>query len=138
MRAWSVFLVAHRRLTTTLDAELRSAVDMTLDEYDVLHQLARGGSAMRMSDLAGEVLISRPTTTRVVDRLVTRGWVTRERDGGDRRVVRVELTTDGRTALRAAAKVHLDGIARWFESPLDPQQLEQLGAALEQVVDADS
>ena len=136
MRAWSALLVAHRRLTATLDVELRAGSDLTLDEYDVLHQLARAGEPIRMSELAGQVLISRPTTTRVVDRLVERGWVARLRDGSDRRVVRVALTDDGRAVLRAAARIHLDGIARLFEAPLTPARLHALGDALELVIAA--
>lgn len=136
MRAWSALLVAHRRLTATLDADLRARADMTLDEYDVLHQLSRSDEPMRMSALAGQVLISRPTTTRVVDRLVARGFVERLRDEGDRRVVRVGLTAAGRSALRSAARVHVDGIARRFEAPLSADRLAALGAALEDVIAA--
>ena len=134
MAAWSALLVAHRRLITELDEEL-SAHGLTLDEYDVLHQLQRAGGAARMSDLAQQVLISRATTTRVVDRLVERGWVERTRDDVDRRVVRVALSAEGRRELRRAARVHLDGIARRFEARLSPAQIEALGDALSVLVD---
>lgn len=138
MRAWSSLLVAHRRLTTTLDAELREHADMTLDEYDVLHQLRRAGDPIRMSELAAQVLISRPTTTRVVDRLVERGWVQRHKDTTDRRVVRVGLTATGRDALRGAGRLHVDGIARLFEAPLTESQISAVGEALDAVVAEDT
>ncbi len=131
MRAWSALLVAHRRTTTALDAELRQGCDLSLDDYDVLYQLRRAGGAARMSDLAEQVLITRPTTTRVVDRLVERGWIVRHRDGSDRRVVRVELTDEGRQVQRRAARLHLDGIARLVERRLSRVQLDALADALE-------
>ena len=134
MRAWSALLVAHRRLTSTLDAELREHADMTLDEYDVLHQLHRAGEPMRMSELAEQVLISRPTTTRVVDRLVERRWIDRHKDPTDRRVVRVGLTVVGDEVLRSAGRLHLDGIARLFEAPLSESQIFAAGEALGAVV----
>ncbi|CAN5659085.1 MarR family transcriptional regulator [soil metagenome] len=134
MLAWSALLVAHRHLTTQLEAELREHSDMTLDDYDVLYQLRRAGSPMRMSELSEQVLISRPTTTRVVDRLVARGWVGRQVDEHDRRVVRVELTSAGRGAQRAAARRHMDGVARLFGARLDDRQAVQIALALESVV----
>lgn len=137
MHAWSALLVAHRRLTSTLDAELRANADMTLDEYDVLHQLRRAGEPIRMSELAAQVLISRPTTTRVVDRLVGRGWVDRHQDPADRRVVRVGLTGTGRVVLRGAGRLHVDGIARLFEAPLTGAQISAIGDALDAVVAAE-
>ncbi|MHB1137850.1 MAG: MarR family winged helix-turn-helix transcriptional regulator, partial [Microthrixaceae bacterium] len=89
------------------------------------------------SDLAERVLVSRPTTTRVVDRLVRRGWIERHRDGADRRVVRVQLTAAGSGALRRAARVHLDGIARLVEQRLSPDQVEAMGDALQLLAEPD-
>jgi DNA-binding MarR family transcriptional regulator len=127
---WTALLIAHRRLTTQLDAELRAAADMTLDDYDVLYQLRGAGRALRMSELAARVLISRPSTTRVADHLVRRGWLERRYDDADRRVVLVGLTREGRRAQARAARVHLDGIARLVESPLAGHELHCVSGAL--------
>jgi DNA-binding MarR family transcriptional regulator len=112
LRAWEALLVAHRRATVLLDAELRARSGLDLDDYDVLLQLRRAGGRARMSDVAAAVLISRASTTRVVDRLVARGLVERLDHPGDRRVVVVGLTPTGRRVQARAARVHLDGIAR--------------------------
>ena len=127
---WTALLIAHRRLTTQLDAELRAAADMTLDEYDVLYQLRGAGRALRMSELAARVLISRPSTTRVADHLVRRGWLERRYDDADRRVVLVGLTREGGRAQARAARLHLDGIARLVESPLAGHELHCVSGAL--------
>jgi DNA-binding MarR family transcriptional regulator len=118
LEVWTALLVAHRRLTTELDADLRAGADMTLDEYDVLYQVRRARRPLRMSELASRVLISRPSTTRVADQLVQRGWLERGHDDTDRRVVLVGLTKEGRRAQARAAGLHLDGIARLVEVPL--------------------
>lgn len=130
LRAWSALLVAHRRLTDELDAELRAGMDMTLDEYDLLHQVERAGAPLKMSELASRVLISRPTMSRVCDRLVERGWIERHGDPVDRRVVRVGLTRRGRAAWRRAAALHFDGVARRFEAPLSRSQIDAVADAL--------
>lgn len=127
---WTALLVAHRRLTTQLDADLRAGADMTLDEYDVLYQLRRARRPLRMSELAAQVLISRPSTTRVVDHLVRRGWLARGPDDTDRRVVLVRLTADGKRAQARAGGLHLDGVARLVEAPLAGRDLREVADAL--------
>ena len=137
MAAWAELLAAHRQLTSRLDAELRQRSGMTLDDYDILYQLRRAGRPLRMTELAATVLISRPSTTRVVDRLVRQGWLRRWHDGTDRRVVMVELTAAGRRAQSRAARVHLDGIARHVEVPLRGHDVPALAAALRALAVAD-
>lgn len=129
MEAWSALLAAHRRVTQRLDAELR-AVGVSLDEYDVLLNVRIAGQPLRMAQLAERALISRPTASRVVDRLVGKGWIRRWRDGQDRRVVLLELTAEGRRVQAGAARTHLDGIARIVEAPLAGHDLAALAGAL--------
>jgi DNA-binding MarR family transcriptional regulator len=130
LEAWTALLVAHRRITSELDGELRRRAGTTLDEYDVLFQLRAAGGGARMSELAGEVLISRPSTTRVVDGLVARGWLRRRQVARDRRLVLVELTAAGRAAQARAGRVHLDGIERRVGRPLAGHDVSATAAAL--------
>lgn len=130
LEAWSSLLAAHRRTTAALDGELRVRAEMSLDQYDVLYQLRDAGEPVRMSDLADRVLISRPTASRVVDRLVEGGLVRRWHDQTDRRVVRLALTAEGRRRQSRAARIHLDGIARLVGEPLAGRDLDGLTAAL--------
>ncbi len=134
LRAWSALLVAHRRLTTRMDHELRERAGMDLDEYDVLHQLHRAGRPLRMGELAERVLITRPTVTRLVARLVDDGLVERSPDAHDRRTVRVSLSDEGRARLAGAARVHGDGIARLVGGPLRHHDADAVADALESLV----
>jgi DNA-binding MarR family transcriptional regulator len=130
LEVWTALLKAHRRLTGLLDAELRTDAAMTLDEYDVLYQVRLARRPLRMSELAANVVISRPSVSRLADRLVARGWLERWHDGEDRRVVLVELTEEGRRAQSRAARVHLDGIARLIEAPLLGFDMAEVAGAL--------
>jgi DNA-binding MarR family transcriptional regulator len=130
LEVWIALLVAHRRLTTALDAELRVGVDMTLDEYDILYQLRRARRSLRMSELAEVVLISRPSTTRIADHLVARGWLERRHDEIDRRAVLVGLTPEGHKAQSDAARIHRAGLERLVAKPLAGHDLEVVAGAL--------
>ena len=130
LAAWSALLVAQRRITDQLDAELREAVDITLDEYDILLQLRRSRRLISMSELAERVLITRASLTRLVDGLVEREWVDRWDDDADRSRVLVGLTDEGREAHAEAAEYHLDGIARLVQRPLRGHDVDALAAAL--------
>ncbi len=131
LSAWTALLVAHRHLISRLDAQLRAGAGMSLDEYDVLFQLRRAGQPLAMSELADHVLISRASTTRLVDRLVGLGWVDRWHDDQDRRRVLVRLTEEGRRRQRAAGRLHLKGIAQLVGIPLAGHDLRALTAALQ-------
>jgi DNA-binding MarR family transcriptional regulator len=131
LEAWTALLKAHRRLTGQLDADLRQCAGMTLDEYDVLVQLRQAGRPMPMTELAEHLLISRASTTRVVDRLVQARLVDRWHDDEDRRRVFVGLTSEGRRAQASAGRIHLKGIARLVEGPLEGHDIKAVTAALQ-------
>jgi DNA-binding MarR family transcriptional regulator len=133
---WQRWLRAHRLLTARLDDELQASTGMPLEHYDVLVQLAQAdGRRLRMSDLADALLLARSSCTRLVGRLVDLGWVERDADPGDGRVVWVTLTPAGRAALRRAAVVHLAGIDEHFARHLERDDAARLGALIDRLLD---
>lgn len=134
LEAWQAFLHAHEKVTKVLDAQLRDHHDIGLGDYDVLIRLARAPEdGLTMSQLAQRAMLSPSSLTRVVDRLVERGLVARDRSPADNRVVRGSLTETGRTRVRAAALTHLRGIREEFTSQLSVEQLGQVAAALQAI-----
>jgi DNA-binding MarR family transcriptional regulator len=71
------------------------AEDVTLAQYRVLVELAARGP-QRLVDLAAVLRVDPSTTTRMCDRLVRKGLVSRRRASADRRAVRVTLAPSGR------------------------------------------
>jgi DNA-binding MarR family transcriptional regulator len=59
-----------------------------------------------MSETAARLGVTTGTLTVAVDRLVRKGYVTRERDQTDRRIVRVMLTKKGKLAYRIHSRFH--------------------------------
>ena len=80
----------------------RAAGDLTLAQFRVLSLVAGGDE--RSSLLAERLAVAKPTITAVVDGLVERGLVAREAVEGDRRSLRLTLTKQGASALRAAER----------------------------------
>lgn len=132
LEAWQALLHAHEKVTQRLELELRDAHDIGLGDYDVLLRLARAPDRrLKMTDLARRAMLSPSSLTRVVDRLVERRLVERDRSTTDNRVVNASLTEAGRKRLRAAARTHLRGIREHFTGQLTDGQLRDVAAALQ-------
>jgi DNA-binding MarR family transcriptional regulator len=130
--AWQALLHAHQRIVDALDAELRAEHDITFGDYDVLLRLARAPDRrLRMSELAKRVMISPSGLTRAVDRMVSAGYVIRERDDADARVVHAQLTEAGRDRVKRAARTHLRGVRAHFTGQLTEEQLRHVAGALQ-------
>ncbi|SDJ59229.1 DNA-binding transcriptional regulator, MarR family [Lentzea albidocapillata subsp. violacea] len=124
--AWESLMKAYAVLMKQFNAEDVWG-DLTMREYDVLYQLSKCDSPLRMGELNRHVLLSQPALSRMVERLVERGLVERCPDLGDRRGVRLTLTPAGRETQRAIGRPHARSVARAL-SVLTPEELEQLAA----------
>lgn len=85
------------------------------------------------SELAQEVSLSKPTVTGIVDRLVTRQLLLRERTSKDRRLVTVRLTPAGEDLVSAAPSPLQERFAQRLSS-LGDDERENISAALEKIV----
>jgi DNA-binding MarR family transcriptional regulator len=131
--AWTSLLQAHATLMRQLETELERETGLALADFDVLAQLSGAGGELRMTELASRALISRSGMTRRVARLVDEGLVRRASAGSDARGVVVALTDLGLARLTATAPAHARGIARYFVSRLDDDELALLETALAKV-----
>ena len=134
MRAWRGFLRAHSIVIRALDAELSAERRLGLSSYEVLLVLACSpGHALRMSELADRVLLSRSGATRLVDGLVAGGLVERRRCPEDARSQLAVLTEEGLAGLRDASTVHLRGVQEHFSDRLSRAQLAAVAEAMEAI-----
>jgi DNA-binding MarR family transcriptional regulator len=130
-KAWRALVGSTGALMATLDAELQSAHQMSLAEYEVLVALSEAAERrLRMTDLAGILHLSPSGLTRRLDTLAKRGWVSRERCPSDRRGTFAVLTEEGFSQLEAAAPTHVRGVREHLIDRLSPRQLSNLAGAL--------
>ena len=123
--AWEALLSAHARLTKQFAAE-DIWRDLSMREYDVLYTLSKCDEPLRIGELHRHVLLSQPALSRMVDRLVERGFVERCADRSDGRGVRLSLTDAGRDKQRQVGRRHARSVARALTAELTPDELRQL------------
>jgi len=98
--------------------------DLSVAEMHTLEGIGLYGSRT-MSETAATLGITTGTLTVAIDRLVRKGYVDRQRDPADRRVVRIELTRKGKLAYRMHNKFHTLLVDR-LTTPLGPAQQKVL------------
>lgn len=95
--------------------ELLKTADLSMPQYNALRILRGAGETGLACREIGERLVHRvPDVTRLLDRLESRGLVERQRETGDRRVVRVRITPDGLDLIRPldepVANIHVKNL----------------------------
>ena len=128
LAAWRGMLEVHAEVTRALDEEMRTEHGLPVSSYEVLMFLAGAPDhRLRMSEIADRVLLSRSGLTRLVDRLVQLGYVTRCSVETDGRGAYAELTDAGLAKFRSAARTHRNGIRRHFLDRLPAADQRALG-----------
>lgn len=95
-------------------------------EYDVLLTVTRGENmTARLRDVTANMLISQPSVSRLVDRMATRGLISKCADPDDGRGALVRATDAGASLFRRLASAHGRAIADRM-SLLDDAELAQL------------
>ncbi|WP_312854990.1 MarR family winged helix-turn-helix transcriptional regulator [Agromyces agglutinans] len=124
--AWESLFRAQVTVMRALAAEFPSEV-ISLNEYDVLFNITRApGRRLRLKDLNRHVLITQPSVSRLVDRLASRGLVTKTDDPSDGRGTIVAITPAGFELFREVAVKHMDAITRHVGDALDERELAEL------------
>jgi DNA-binding MarR family transcriptional regulator len=127
---WRLFLQAHSALVDRLEHELKEGYGLQLTWYEVLLRLAAAPEGrLRMTELAGSLLLSKSGVTRLIDRMEAAGLVARGTCASDRRGSFALLTDEGRALQKEAAPVHLRGVEEHFLGLLSPQEAQVLASA---------
>jgi DNA-binding MarR family transcriptional regulator len=127
LAAWRGFLRTHAILLRRLDDELQAAEGLSVVAYEVLILVADSPEGrIRISELSRHTLLSLSGTSRLVDRLVRDGLVSKEPCEEDRRGANVVLTDRGRDILSRARRLHRAGVRRAFLDRLDEATLRDL------------
>jgi DNA-binding MarR family transcriptional regulator len=131
-------------MTTDPDPDLLSAVEATLwlarvlerteaplttSQFRIMRRAAAGGE--RAARLAERLAVRKPTLTALADGLVGAGYLVRETDKADRRVVRLSLTAAGQQALAETERIYTAKFTELLDDAPDPDALRTLLADLE-------
>ncbi len=124
--AWEALFRAQVTVMRQLQAEFPES-QLRLTEYDVLFNLSRHPNRrLRIRELNDQMLISQPSVSRMVDRLVSRGLVVKVGDPHDARGIIAELTDAGFDLYRRVATSHMNSIAARVGGAPDDEELREL------------
>jgi len=123
--AWESLFRAQHEVLREISDDFGSD-DLTQAEYDVLLTVVRGDdNTARLRDVTANMLISQPSVSRLVDRMVARDLISKCTDPLDGRGAIVRATEKGAAAFRRVATTHGRSIAQRM-SVLTDEELAQL------------
>ncbi|MEJ3405393.1 MarR family transcriptional regulator [Rathayibacter sp. YIM 133350] len=126
VNAWESLFRAQVAVMRTLAQEFPS-LDISFNEYDVMFNISRQpGRQLRLRELNRHVLLTQPSVSRLVDRLVARRYLEKVNDPSDGRGAIVRLTDAGYDLYRRVAVEHADSISRRVGTMLEPAELSEL------------
>lgn len=112
-------------------------VGTTEPGFDVLATLRRCGPGQRISagELARQTLVTTGGLSLRLKRLEREGYLRRERDPDDQRMVWVELTEAGRELVDRAAEAHFENLTHMLEG-LTPDERHDLARLLSRLYES--
>ncbi|MGF3054407.1 MarR family winged helix-turn-helix transcriptional regulator [Microbacterium sp. YY-03] len=125
--AWESLFRAQHEILAELSTDFDNR-EISQGEYDVLLTVTRAPEmTARLRDVTARMLISQPSVSRLVDRMVQRGLLTKCADPEDGRGSLLTATDEGAHAFRVLATDHARSIAHRM-SVLTPDELRTLHA----------
>jgi DNA-binding MarR family transcriptional regulator len=91
-------IVTYHRIQERLKTILEP-FDVTVPQYNVLRILQGAGGPLTTSTIRDRMMERKSDSSRLVDRMSKKGWVTRKTNVMDRRLVDVELSSTGKQIL---------------------------------------
>jgi DNA-binding MarR family transcriptional regulator len=112
---------------SAMSDRMEAVAGCSLLEHSALYRLKMNGGRLRMLDLSDLLSISPSGVTRLIERLVKRGWVSREQPPDNRRLVYAVLTGQGRRMVEdTTAAAYRDTVAAAFSDHLDDRDIADL------------
>ena len=113
-------------------AEHLKLFDLTPAQYNVLRILAGSPDGLACGQIGERMITRDPDVTRLLDRMETRGWITRERSGEDRRVVTARITGCGQKLIEEL-EAPIAGAHKRSFAKLSGKQVGQLVELLQRI-----
>ena len=114
LRLWLRLFTCTTMIERQLSARLKREFGSTLPRFDLLAQLQRAPTGLKMQELSARLLVTGGNVTWLVTSLVRDGHVTRTRAADDGRSAIVKLTPTGKRYFSRMARAH----ERWVAALL--------------------
>ena len=128
-RAWRAYIRLAQLLMRQLDRDLHP-FGLSMHDYEILVELSEAPHhRMRMTELADRTAQSRSRLSHQINRMETKGLVTREGCEGDKRGTFAVLTDHGLATIGKVAPLHVASVREHFVDQLNPAELTALTEA---------
>lgn len=128
---------AHSNVGRQLGRALEQECGISHSTFEVLLRISRADEGLiSMSALAQQVALTSGGITRLLDRIIDHGYVTRVPCPSDRRVQFAALTDSGQRKLDQAMRLHADNLRAAFRG-FHARELQQLDRLLDRLRTAD-
>lgn len=127
---WIRFLRFNISSNKKLQEDLEE-IGLTPPQYYVLATIGYSGT-LPFGEIGAKMMVTVGNLTGIVDRLAAKGFVVRERDKQDRRIVYVKLTDKGSKLYKVAISTFEKSVAQVF-SPLNQSQQKEISSLLRKI-----
>ena len=135
-RVWRAWLAMTERLRAQIARDLLVESGLSDADFVVLVHLSEAADQrIRMNDLAARLDWSKSRLSHQLARMQARGLVERAECPSDARGAFAVLAPAGLAEIERAAPMHVESVRRHLIDVLDADQLKQLGAIAERLVD---
>lgn len=115
---FDIMVILHKKVFNPL--VISKAINLTPAQFSVLFYLMRKDNSS-VTDAAKYLKISKPNMTPILDSLINIGYISRQRDLKDRRVIRLNLTDSGRDFYDDMKKANLHIVEEIFSEYTDEE-----------------
>ena len=134
-RAWRAYIRLAQLLMRQLDRDLHP-FGLSTHDYEILVELSEApGQRLRMTELADRTAQSRSRLSHQINRMETKGMVSREECEGDKRGTFAVLTEGGAATIKRVAPSHVASVREHFIDQLAADGLGAITGACEPVLD---
>jgi len=125
-------LIVHKKLIKFLRSELEP-YDFNRGEIPLLYKLIKKGDGKTQTEICDMLYISKSTTSKIIQRLVEKDYLRKERDEEDRRVTRIFLT-ERKEEIEELLKELDDKAENKMLEDFEDEEKEQLREYLERIL----
>lgn len=134
-RGWRAYITLAQLLMRQLDRDLHP-FGLSTHDYEILVELSEApGNRLRMTELAERTAQSRSRLSHQINRMETRGLVSRAECEGDKRGTFAVLTENGIATIKTVAPFHVASVRHHFIDQFAAGHLTALTDACEPVLD---
>jgi len=135
LRDWSHvvsrILHSYNEISKSINPPSLQRIELTSAQIKALTSF-HGTEECTMSELSGNLGVTLPTTTSMINRLIQFGFIERKRDGDDRRVVKVKLTARGRAILKKLMQERRNALEKLLQT-LNNEEMKKFLESIENV-----